>query len=132
MLQRWPVKVGAFLCVSILWLLLAGQQDFESSFQVPLKTKNLPMGMEILEPENPMIRLTVRGLRKDASTLNDRVVHVELDLSLARFGRRTFHVTREQISLPNERISIVEIEPSQLKFTFKENSGEGSKDGLNR
>ena len=124
LLQRWPMKLGAFLTVSILWLLLAGQQDFEVPIQVPLKIKNLPLGMEVLEPVNPMVRITVRGLRKDASTLSDKVVHVEIDLSLARFGRRTYEISREQISLANDRISVVDIEPSRLQFTFKENSEE--------
>jgi hypothetical protein len=63
--------------------------------------------------------ITVRGLRKDASTLNDRNVHAEIDLSLAALGRKTFRISHEQILLPSETISIVNIQPPEFKFHFE-------------
>jgi hypothetical protein len=119
--NRWPVKIGTLLFVTVLWLLFAGQQDFEVALSVPLRTKNLPANLEIVEPQRPELVITVRGLRKDASTLNERNVHAELDLSLAALDRRTFRVSREHILLPSETISIVGIEPPNLEFTFQKN-----------
>jgi hypothetical protein len=117
--NRWPLKIGTLLFVTTLWLLFAGQQDFEVSLRVPLRARNLPAEFEIIEPQRPELVITVRGLRKDASTLNDRNVHAEIDLSLAALGRRTFRVSREHILLPSETISIVGIEPPDLQFTFQ-------------
>jgi hypothetical protein len=117
--NRWPLKMGTLLFVTVLWLLFAGQQDFEVSLRVPLRTRNLPPELEIVEPQRPELVITVRGLRKDASTLNDRNVHAEIDLSLAALGKRTFRVSREHILLPSETISIVGIEPPDLQFTFQ-------------
>ena len=76
--------------------------------------------MEILEPANPEIQITVRGFRKDASTLNNRNVHAEIDLSMARFGNRVFRITRDKIVLPNDRVRIVYIEPPLMEFKFRE------------
>jgi uncharacterized protein (TIGR00159 family) len=118
--NRWPTKAGSLVLVCVLWLLLAGQQDFEVTLRLPLETRNTPTKMEILEPVNPKLQITFRGLRKDASTLNERNVHAEIDLSLARLGRRTFTITRSQILLPNDRIQVVKIEPTKLVFKFKE------------
>ncbi|MBW2030203.1 MAG: diadenylate cyclase [Deltaproteobacteria bacterium] len=118
--HQWPVKAGSLVLVTFLWLLLAGQQDFEVTFQVPLEMRNVPKEMQVLDPIKPQIRITARGLRKDASTLSERNVHATLDLSLARFGRRVFPITRDQIFLPNDRIQVVRIEPAQLSFKFKE------------
>jgi len=118
--RRWPLKIGTLGLVCVFWLLLAGQQNFEVSITVPLEIKNLPVKMEIMEPLNPEVRITVRGLRKDASTLNNRNVHAGIDLSMARFGNRFFRITRNQIDLPNDRINIVHIEPSQMEFTLRE------------
>jgi diadenylate cyclase len=120
-LGHWPYKVGSLLLVTLLWLLLAGQQDFEVTLSVPLKITNIPPNIEVLEPVKPVIQITARGIRKDASTLNDRNVYAKLDISMARVGRKFFPITREQIFLPNDRIQVIRIEPSQFGFKFKEN-----------
>lgn len=120
LVHRWRAKLGTAVLVSLLWLLLAGQQDFEQTISVPLETKNLPDQMEILEPLEPIVQITVRGLRKDASSLNGKNVLAKIDLSMARFGRRIFPVTRDQILLPNDRIQVVKIEPPKLEFSLKE------------
>jgi hypothetical protein len=117
--HRWLVKMGTLGIVSLLWLLLAGQQDFEVALRIPLEIKNLPERMEILEPMKPEVQISVRGLRKDASILTEKNVHAEIDLSSARFGNRIFRITRDQIVLPNDRIYVVNIRPPQVDFKFK-------------
>ena len=119
-LNQWRAKVGTLILVSLLWLLLAGQQDFEATFSVPLQMREIPSQMDLLEPSNPKVEITVRGLRKDASTLSEKNVLVEIDLSRARLGKRIFLITRDQIQLPNDRIQVVKIEPNQVEFKFKE------------
>ncbi|HUT69781.1 MAG TPA: diadenylate cyclase [Desulfatiglandales bacterium] len=117
--HKWPIKLGALGLVFVFWLLLAGQQNFEVALKVPIEMKNIPENIEILEPLNPEVLITVRGLRKDASTLNSRNVHAEIDLSPARFGSKLFRITRDEIDLPNDRISIVNIKPTLMEFRFK-------------
>lgn len=120
LLHQWKAKVGTLTLVLVLWLLLAGQQNFEVALTLPLEAKNIPAEMEIVEPMDPQVRIRVRGLRKDAGTLSVKNVRVELDLSAAAAGRRTFPVTRGEILLPNERVSIVGVEPSQMTFRFQQ------------
>jgi diadenylate cyclase len=119
-IHRWPIKVVALGLVCLFWLLLAGQQNFEVTIRVPLEVKNLPEKIEVSEPVNPEIAITVQGLRKDASILNRRNVHAEIDLSMARFGNRVFRITRDRIILPNDRIKVVSIEPPLMKFRLRE------------
>ncbi len=119
-LNQWRAKLSTLFLVSLLWLLFAGQQDFEATFAVPLQVDGIPAQMEILQPLNPKVYITVRGLRKDASILSEKNVLVGIDLSLAGLGRRIFPITRDQIRLPNDRIQVVKIEPSQVQFKFKE------------
>ncbi len=118
--QRWPIKLGSFGLVAALWLLLAGQQDFEVNLRIPVILENVPPKMEIVEPMKPEVEITIRGLRKDASTVDERSVQAELDLSLARFGARTFRITRDHITLPSDRIYVVNIKPPEIEFTFEE------------
>ena len=117
--RRWPLKTGTLALVCVFWLLLAGQQNFEVTLKVPVEISNIPENTEIIDPLNPEVEITVRGLRKDASTLNNRNVHAEIDLATARFGNRIFRITRNQIVLPNDRINVVNIEPSQMEFKLK-------------
>lgn len=116
---RWRLKLGTFGLVSVIWLLLAGQQDFEVTLRIPVEVKNTPAQMEIVAPAKPSVKITARGLRKDASILSSRNVHAELDLSSANAGRRTFRISRDQIVLPTERIDIVRVEPAELDFEFR-------------
>jgi len=118
--HQWQAKLGTTMLVCIVWLMLAGQQNFEVSLSVPLALKGLPARMEIVEPLNPRVKIRVRGLRKDASTLGEKNVGAEMDLSRAADGRRTYFMTRDQISLPNDSIYVVGIDPPQMRFTFKE------------
>lgn len=120
LLHRWKAKAGSLALVLALWLLLAGQQNFEVTLTLSLETRNMPADVEIVEPLDPQVRIRVRGLRKDAGALSEKNVRVELDLSGADAGRRTFLITREEILLPNERVSIVRIEPSQMTFRFQQ------------
>jgi len=120
MVHRWREKVGTLFLVSILWLLLAGQQNFEVTFRAPVEIRNIPARMEVLAPLHPTVQITVRGLRKDASSLNKTNVTAAIDLSMAQLGRRTFSLGRDQIRLPNDRVSVVNIQPTQFEFRFGE------------
>lgn len=121
--QRWPIKLGTFALVGFVWLIFAGQQDFEVNFEVPVQIENLPPRLEIIEPPKPVVSLTARGLRKDASILSQRNVNIRLDLSLANQNRNTFRVTPYHITLPNDRIDIVKIKPEFITFTFSLKQG---------
>lgn len=116
--NRWTVKLGSLILVSLLWLLFAGQQDFQVNFFVPLELKNMPSELRLEGPMEPEVKITVGGLRKDASTLNERNIHAKIDLLFAQPGSNTFPVTRDQIILPNDRVQVVRIEPSLIEFEF--------------
>lgn len=117
--HRWRLKLGTFLAVGLVWLLLAGQQDFEASFQVPVELVNTPQQLAVEELSKPMIKVTARGLRKDSSTINPKDVHIRLDLSRAVPGKRKFRISRDQVSLPNDRVDIVRIEPAELDLILR-------------
>jgi diadenylate cyclase len=120
LVPRWRLKLGTLAIVSLVWLMLAGQQDFEVTIKVPVEFKNLPEHMEIVEPMKPSVEITARGLRKDAGTLNSRNVLLELDLSSAKLGRKTYRISPKQAVLPGERIDVVRIEPTEFVLEFRQ------------
>ena len=118
--NKWLTKVGTLLLVVVLWITLAGQQDFETTVTVPLGITNMPQHFKIVEPADPKVEITIHGLRKDAGAMDDDDVVVEIDMSLARLGRRTFSITRENVRLSNDRIKIIKISPTKIKFDLKD------------
>jgi diadenylate cyclase len=118
-LNQWRTKLGTFGLIAILWVMLAGQQDFEVTLSVPVEVKNLPAQLTFLEPPTQMVRVKVRGLRKDASTLSGKGLQVGIDLSTATQGKRTYPLTRAQIQLPNEKLQVVSIDPPQLTLSLE-------------
>jgi len=119
LVHRWRTKIVTFFLVSSIWLILAGQQNFEVKLRIPVETTNLPSKLEIVDPQHAHVEITVRGLRKDASTLSKEHVIAELDLSHAHPGKRAFAITRDLIRLPDDRLQLVDIEPQKLIFTFQ-------------
>jgi len=123
--RNWYVKLGCIALVSVVWLMLAGQQNYEATIRIPLTLVNVPENMRVAEPIDPQIAITVRGLRKDASTLDKRNVQAFVDLSMARFGKTKFRITRDQIILPNDRISVVNITPPEIDFKYQKAANAG-------
>jgi hypothetical protein len=121
-LNQWQIKWGALLMVLVLWVTLAGQQDFETTLTVPLSTINMPPQYEIVDPVDPKVDITIRGLRKDAGAMDPNNVVVEIDMSLSRLGRRTFAITRDNVRLSNDRINVININPAKIKFDLKDTS----------
>ena len=120
LLSRWRTKLVTLCLVSLFWLILAGQQDFEVKLRIPLSFKGLPSQMEILEPINSNIQVTLRGLRRDASILDKENVIAEVDLSRAQPGKMDFAITRDEIRLPDNRVKLVDVDPSRIVFVFKQ------------
>jgi len=116
---RYQIKAIVFGLVFILWLVFAGQQNFEKTIDLPLNLKNLPAGLMVAEPVNPYILITCRGLRKDVSRLTDNNIITLLDLGSAKQGKIAYHITTGNLILPNDRIDIVNIRPARIEFKFE-------------
>jgi uncharacterized protein (TIGR00159 family) len=117
--HRWRAKLVTFFLVSFVWLTLAGQQNFEVKLRIPVETSNLPSNLEIVHPQHAQVEITVRGLRKDASTLAKENVVAEVDLSRVYPGKRAIAITRNLIQLPDDRLQLVDIKPQEVVFTVQ-------------
>ncbi len=117
-LNQWKAKAGTLGLIVVLWLMLAGQQDFEVTLTVPVEARNLPSGMLVF-PNDQAVKIRVRGLRKDASTLSVKNLQVGLDLSAENPGKKTFVITRAHIHLPNDKLHIVSIDPPQVTLSLE-------------
>ncbi|MFH2093169.1 MAG: diadenylate cyclase [Pseudomonadota bacterium] len=119
---RFTLKLAVFACVFILWLMFAGQQNFEKRMELPLTFKNIPADLVLPSSNDPMILITCRGLRKDISLLNKNNISASVDLFSARPGTHFYQVSPANLTLPNDRIQVVHINPSKIELTFTKES----------
>lgn len=124
--HNWREKLGSLALVATVWLLLAGQQNFEVTFNVPVELRNLPPGLAVVDPVGPEVRVTVRGLRKDASTIVPKDVRVRLDVFSANPGTYSYRILQNQVTLSNPQVSVVRIEPTELSVAFARKPRTGS------
>lgn len=119
--RRWRTKAAVFGVVFAVWLSLAGQQDFEVRVEVPVEVRGIPSELVLVDPVNPRVRIIVQGLRKEASLLNEKNVQVIADTSTAEAGKRFYRISRNDVTLPNQNLNIVKIDPTVMEFIFQEN-----------
>ena len=117
--RRYQTKAAVFASVFILWLVLAGQQNFEKRIDLPLDFRNVPAELSISQPVDPKISITCRGLRKDVSLLNQNNVISSVDLFSAKPGTFFYNINAGNLILPNDRIHVVNISPSRIELTFE-------------
>ncbi len=117
--RQYKTKAAVLTLVFIMWLIFAGQQNFEKKIALPLNFKNIPAGLVVSLPAEPKISITCRGLRKDVSQLNENNIITSIDLFSARLGKSSYTITPGDLILPNDRIHIVHITPSRMELTIE-------------
>lgn len=117
-INRYKTKIVVFLMVFVMWLALAGQQDFEKTIDLPVNFKNLPQGLVIADPVDRELSVSFRGLRKDISLLSQSNVFVSIDVSSTRPGTSFYNISEANLRLPNDRIDVMAISPSRVVLTL--------------
>ncbi|MFA5905514.1 MAG: diadenylate cyclase, partial [Desulfobacula sp.] len=126
--KRYRIKAAVFSLVFILWLAFAGQQNFEKRIDLPLDYRNVPEGLVVTSPSVTGISVTCKGLRKDISLLTKDNMISSLDLSSAKKGKSFHNITEANLTLPNDRIDIVNISPRRIEIVVEKVSKPEIKD----
>ena len=117
--RRYKIKAAVFTLVFIIWLIFAGQQNFEKKINLPITFKNIPSELMVSEPIDQKISITCRGLRKDVSLLNENNIITSIDLFSAKSGTSFYTISAGNLTLPNDRIHVVHITPSKMELTLE-------------
>jgi len=118
LLYRWRLKLTTLAVVSMVWLSFAGQQDVEATIEIPLELHDLSPQLEV-DWADQNVMVTARGLRKDIGMLSPKNVKMKLDLSKVDVGKKSYHLNRQLLSLPNDRIEVIRINPNNLTLELR-------------
>ncbi|MDO8793370.1 MAG: CdaR family protein [Vicinamibacterales bacterium] len=102
----------------LLWLLVAGERVVERVLRAPVEFQNLPAGLELVGIPPDTVEVRLRGSSGALSRMASGDMAAVLDLRTARPGRRLFHVTPTQITVPYG-IEVVQVGPSTLTVEFE-------------
>ncbi len=120
MLARWREGLLALPVAALLWALaVPGASMVEVEREVPVSVSGLPPGFVVEHVEPERVRVVLGGRRRDLFLLAPDALSVRVDAILAELGRRTFTLTPENVSHP-ENTEVHTIQPDSIKISIKE------------
>ena len=112
------LKFLSTLVAILLWLVVAGERVVERVMRAPVEFQNLPAGLELVGNPPDTVEVRLRGSSGALSRMAAGDMSAVLDLATARPGRRLFHITQNQVSVPYG-LEIVQVGPSTLTMEFE-------------
>ncbi|MDP3716429.1 MAG: CdaR family protein [Acidobacteriota bacterium] len=106
-------------CIAaMLWLVIAGERVVERVLRAPVEFQNLPNGLELVGNLPDTVEVRLRGSSGTLSRMGAGDLAAVLDLRTARPGRRLFHLTPSQVTVPYG-IDVVQVGPSTVTMEFE-------------
>lgn len=117
LLQNLGLKVFSLAVAVSLWAALARDPIAEVALDAPIEFQHMPDNLEINSEHVPSAQVRVRGPERLVRSLRSDQVHVEVDLSNAKPGERTFNLSAQQIREPRD-VTVIQVVPSQFQLSF--------------
>jgi YbbR domain-containing protein len=106
-------------CIAaMLWLVVAGERVVERVMRAPVEMQNLPDGLELVGNPPDTVEVRLRGPSGGLSRMAAGDMAAVIDLQTARPGRRLFHLTADNVTVPYG-MEIVQVGPSTLTMEFE-------------
>jgi YbbR domain-containing protein len=112
------LKFLSTLVAILLWLVVAGERVVERVMRAPVEFQNLPAGLELVGNPPDTVEVRLRGSSGALSRMAAGDMAAVLDLATARPGRRLFHISQNQVTVPYG-LEIVQVGPSTLTMEFE-------------
>jgi uncharacterized protein (TIGR00159 family) len=118
--RRWREGLVALPIAGLLWLLaIPGSTIVELEREVRVSVGALPESYEIETVDPKQVSVTLAGRRRDLYFLRPDELEVRVEPILIEQGRRSFSVTREDVSHP-EAVEVRGVEPDLVRLSLRE------------
>ena len=112
------LKFLSVAVAALLWLVVAGERVVERVMRAPVEMQNLPEGLEMVGNPPDTVEVRLRGPSGALSRMSAADMAAVIDLETARPGRRLFHLTQSNVSVPYGT-EVVQVGPSTLALEFE-------------
>lgn len=118
--RDWPLKLVSLVLALVLWLLLVPAEKVfsEKSLTIPLETRNVPAGLEIVERPAPTIDVTVRAPKRVLNEIGPSGLVARIDLERATVHQQEYPLNASMIAVP-PGAHVAKISPSQVTIKLE-------------
>ena len=117
--ENLGLKIASILLSIVLWFFVTSRGQSEMSIDVPLEFKNIPFGLEMVNPSVKTVSLNIRGQERLIKNIRPSDVRAYIDLGKTKRGENICYITRDDIKLPYA-ITVISISPSSIKVLTEE------------
>lgn len=117
--ENWVEKIASLIFVLGLWFLyVPGSRPATQAFPVAVKVVNVPPGATVERVEPAEVTAILAGQRRAFYLFDASRLDVTIDATLAKYGRRTFAVTPDQIRHPPQ-LTVESVQPDQVRLSLR-------------
>ncbi|MFT5086151.1 MAG: diadenylate cyclase [Candidatus Latescibacterota bacterium] len=124
LLLRRVLEAGlSFALALAAWLVLVpGAAKEQAMLKIPVTVDNLPAEFELVTLTPDSVSIEVSGPRRELLLAAEAEFELVINADLARLGRRTFSVQREQVQHQTE-LKILKLSPQKVLLSLKKAKG---------
>jgi YbbR domain-containing protein len=128
LVRDWKLKLVSLLLALGLWLLLVPSEKIssEKALTIPLETRNVPAGLEVVEQQTSSIDVTIRAPNRLLAEIGPSGLVARLDLERATVLQQEYPLDKSMIAVP-PGAEVVKIAPNKVTIRL-ERTGEASLD----
>jgi YbbR domain-containing protein len=118
LVRNLGLKVLSVAAASLKRYMVAGQKQAERSLRVALEFQNIPEQLELIGEPPSTADIRVRGASGALGQLRSGALVASIDVASARAGRRMFHLTAEDVTVPTG-IRVRSVVPPTVTLMFE-------------
>jgi uncharacterized protein (TIGR00159 family) len=117
-LDHWWVKIGVVAVMTLAWLILAGQQNYDVEVAAPVRYVRLAPDLILSKVTPAQVNLVVTGRRHLAVNLKPGEVRVRVDLADYGAGEQVIRLSAGNVILP-VGLAVERIRPPDVRVVLK-------------
>ena len=126
--RDWKLKLVSLVLALGLWLLLVPSEKMysEKALTIPLETRNIPTGLEIVEQQAETIDITLRAPNRLLDEIGPSGLVARIDLDRASVLQQEYPLNDSMIAVP-PGAEVIKINPNKVTIKL-ERTGEATLD----
>lgn len=118
--RDWPLKLVSLVLALAVWLLLVPYEKVSSakSLTIPLETRNVPAGLEIVERPPATVDITLRAPNRLLDEIGPSALVARLDLDRASVLQQEYPLKTAMVAAPPGAV-VVKISPSKVTIKLE-------------